>query len=66
MNRPRLLLTGNGPEFAQTSYVAPAILYHMEHVRVHTLDLSTLFEVSARSPEEAVIQVCIPVRLTGP
>jgi hypothetical protein len=29
----------------------------MEHVAVHTLDLSSLFEVSGRTPEEACIQV---------
>jgi hypothetical protein len=29
----------------------------MEHVAVQTLDLSSLFEVSGRTPEEACIQV---------
>jgi hypothetical protein len=57
VHRPRLLLVGSSPRQAQTSHLGPSLLHHMEHVAVHTLDLSSLFEVSGRTPEEACIQV---------
>jgi hypothetical protein len=57
IHRPRLLLAGSSPRQGQTSHLGPSLLHHMEHVTVHTLDLSSLFEVSGRTPEEACIQV---------
>ncbi|KDR18472.1 ATPase family AAA domain-containing protein 2B [Zootermopsis nevadensis] len=56
IHRPRLLLVGSSPRQGQTSHLGPSLLHHMEHVAVHTLDLSSLFEVSGRTPEEACIQ----------
>ena len=50
------MLTGCGDQ-GQTSHIAPAILHHMEQLPVHTLDLPSLFAVSARSPEESCAQV---------
>ncbi|XP_033610153.1 ATPase family AAA domain-containing protein 2 isoform X3 [Cryptotermes secundus] len=57
VHRPRLLLVGSSPRQAQTSHLGPSLLHYMEHVAVHTLDLSSLFEVSGRTPEEACIQI---------
>jgi SpoVK/Ycf46/Vps4 family AAA+-type ATPase len=57
IHRPRLLLVGSSPRQGQTSHLGPSLLHHMEHVAVHTLDLSSLFEVSGRTPEEACIQI---------
>lgn len=54
---PRLLLTGETHAHGQSIYLAPAVLYHMEHVNLYTLDLSTLYKESARSAEEACVQV---------
>ena len=50
------MLTGCGDQ-GQTSHIAPAILHHLEQLPVHTLDLPSLFAVSARSPEESCAQV---------
>lgn len=44
---------GNG----QTTYVVPALLYAMEHVTTHNVDLPVLFGSSTRTAEEAVAQV---------
>ncbi|PSN40096.1 hypothetical protein C0J52_13738 [Blattella germanica] len=57
VHRPRLLLVGSSGKQAQTSHLGPALLHHMEHVTVHTLDLTSMYEVSGRSPEEACIQI---------
>lgn len=58
VHRPRLLLVGSSSEQAQSTHLAPAVLHRMEHVPIFTLDLGTMYEVSARSPEETVSQVC--------
>lgn len=65
IHRPRLLVfgkSGNG----QTSYIAPAFLYAMEHLTTHMLDLPALFGTSSRAPEEAVAQVFREARRTTP
>ena len=43
----------------QGPQLAKAVIYHMEHLPVHTLNVSTLFSESARSPEETCVQVII-------
>ncbi|XP_031352102.1 ATPase family AAA domain-containing protein 2-like isoform X3 [Photinus pyralis] len=53
----QLLLVGDGGQHGQTSYLAPAILHRMEHIHAYVLDLNMLYRESARSPEEACIQV---------
>ena len=53
----QLLLVGKSADYGQTTHLAPAIVYTMEHVTAHILDLTTLFSESTRSPEEACVQV---------
>jgi len=53
----QLLLAGDGPEHGQTTYVAPALLFRMEHIHSYCLDITSLFREPGRSPEEACIQV---------
>lgn len=53
----QLLLAGEGPENGQTSHLAPAILFAMEHVHAYMLDLTTLYRNSSSSAEESCIQV---------
>ncbi|XP_011505314.1 PREDICTED: ATPase family AAA domain-containing protein 2-like isoform X2 [Ceratosolen solmsi marchali] len=55
--RPRLLIAGGSMARNQGPQLAKAIIYHMEHLPVHTLNVSTLFAESARSPEETCVQV---------
>lgn len=55
----QLLLLGDGPQHGQTLHLAPAILHHMEHIHAHVLDLAMLHRETARSPEEACLQVRI-------
>lgn len=57
IHRPRLLITGGKVARGQGPSLAQALIYHMEHLPVHTLDVSTLFSESARSPEETCVQV---------
>lgn len=57
MQTAQLLLTGDSHAQGQSIYLAPAILYYMEHVNTYTLDLSTLYKESARSAEEACVEV---------
>ena len=55
-HRARFLITGK-EGMGQSTHLAPAILYSMEHLKVYVLDLPSLFGVSARVPEEACAQV---------
>ncbi|XP_023655016.1 ATPase family AAA domain-containing protein 2B isoform X2 [Paramormyrops kingsleyae] len=63
--RPRLLLAGDRGS-GQTTHLAPAVLHHLERFSVQRLDLSTMYSVSVRSPEECCTQVfrearrCLP------
>ncbi|XP_026279317.1 ATPase family AAA domain-containing protein 2 [Frankliniella occidentalis] len=66
VHRPRLLIVGENAGQAQTTHLAPALLYHMEHIPVFTLDMGTMYEVSARSPEETVSQVFQEARRNPP
>lgn len=52
-----MILTGDGAEHGQTSHLAPAILFQMEHIHSYLLDVATLYRETGRSPEEACIQV---------
>lgn len=54
--RPRLILEG-GAGRGQTTHLGPALLHHLEHLSVHLLDLSTMFCVATRTPEEACAHV---------
>lgn len=51
---PRLLMMG---QRKATSLVTAALLHKMESCPVFTLDLSTIYSESSRSPEEATVQV---------
>lgn len=57
MQTAQLLLTGDSHAQGQSIYLAPALLYHMEHVNMYTLDLATLYKETARSAEEACVEV---------
>lgn len=54
--RPRLILEGVAGR-GQTTHLGPALLHHLEHLSVHLLDLSTMFCVATRTPEEACAHV---------
>lgn len=66
IHRPQLLLVGSSPAQGQTSYLGPALLNCMEHVPVHTLDLSKLYGITGCSPEEACVQVFQEARRNTP
>ncbi|XP_031785660.1 ATPase family AAA domain-containing protein 2 isoform X2 [Nasonia vitripennis] len=57
IHRPRLLITGGSMARNQGPQLAQAAIYQMEHLPVHSLNVSTLFAESARSPEETCVQV---------
>lgn len=52
-----MLVTGDELSHLQGPKLAQALLHRMEHVPVQTLDVSTLFAASSRSPEETCVQV---------
>lgn len=58
VHHPRLVLCGQGG-MGQSSYLGPALLHALEELPVKTMDLSTLFGSSTKSPEEACAQVVI-------
>ncbi|KAL4237041.1 ATPase AAA domain-containing protein 2 [Mactra antiquata] len=64
-HRPRLLLSGNKDQ-GQTNYLAPAVIHHLEQLPVHTLDISTLYACSARSPEESCAHIFREAKRTSP
>ncbi|XP_046386414.1 ATPase family AAA domain-containing protein 2-like [Ischnura elegans] len=51
---PHFLLVGS-PKQGHTDHLAPAMLHCLEDLPVTTLDIMSLFETSARTPEEALI-----------
>ncbi|XP_066590980.1 ATPase family AAA domain-containing protein 2-like isoform X2 [Prorops nasuta] len=57
IHRPRLLVTSGNLSEGQGSYLTQALLYRMEHLPAQTLDVSTLFAETSRSPEETCVQV---------
>ena len=54
--RPRLIICG-GTNMGQTDHVGPGLLHALEGLSIHCLDLSALFSVSTKTPEEACAQV---------
>ncbi|XP_044264400.1 ATPase family AAA domain-containing protein 2-like isoform X2 [Tribolium madens] len=62
----QLLLLGETPDCGQTSHLAPAILYKMEHIHAYILDLATLYKETGRSAEETCIQVFNEARRNVP
>lgn len=58
---PRLLILGDC-----CSHITSALLHYMERLPVHRLDLSTLHGLSARSPEEACVQLFQEARRNVP
>lgn len=54
--RPRLIICG-GTNMGQTDHVGPGLLHALEGMSIHCLDLSALFSVSTKTPEEACAQV---------
>ncbi|XP_064211854.1 ATPase family AAA domain-containing protein 2 isoform X3 [Tribolium castaneum] len=62
----QLLLLGETPDCGQTSHLAPAILYKMEHIHAYILDLATLYRETGRSAEETCIQVFNEARRNVP
>lgn len=57
MHKPHFLVHGVDESYGQTSHISPALLDYMEHIPIHTINLTTLLELSNRSPEEAIVQV---------
>ena len=57
----RLLIVGDC-----CTYLGSALLHHMERLPVHRLDLTTLYGMSVRSPEEACVQVFQEARRNVP
>ena len=54
--RPRLIICGS-TNMGQTDHVGPGLLHALEGMSIHCLDLSALFSVSTKTPEEACAQV---------
>nr|XP_020652184.1 ATPase family AAA domain-containing protein 2 isoform X1 [Pogona vitticeps] len=63
--RPRLLIAGESG-FGQASHLAPAVIHALEKFTVYTLDLSILFGVSTRTPEETCAQLICEAKRTAP
>nr|XP_028592039.1 ATPase family AAA domain-containing protein 2 isoform X1 [Podarcis muralis] len=63
--RPRLLIAGE-PGFGQASHLAPAVIHALEKFAVYTLDLSILFGISAKTPEETCAQLICEAKRTAP
>lgn len=57
ISRSRLLLCGE-PLMGQTEHIGPALLHVLEGFTQHVLDMSALYSVAMRTPEEACHQVC--------
>ena len=56
VHRPRLIVCG-AEGMGQTSLLSPALLHALEEFPVKTLDLTTVFATSMKTPEEACTQV---------
>jgi len=53
---PRMLICGDKLDEIDT-HLAPALLYDLEGIPVHVLDIPSLYGFSSHSPEEACSQV---------
>lgn len=56
VHHPRLIVCG-AEGMGQTSFLSPALLHALEEFPVKTLDLTTVFATSMKTPEEACTQV---------
>ena len=56
VHRPRLILCG-AEGMGQSSLLSPSLLHTLEEFPVKTLDLTTVFATSTKTPEEACTQV---------
>jgi SpoVK/Ycf46/Vps4 family AAA+-type ATPase len=63
--RSRLLICGQ-VHMGQTQHLGPALLHALEGFTQHVLDLSVLYSVAMRTPEEACHQVLREARRTAP
>ncbi|XP_058809919.1 ATPase family AAA domain-containing protein 2-like [Phymastichus coffea] len=63
-NCPRLLLCGT--DDCHTRHLGPAVLHALEHLPCHVLDVTTLYEETGRTVEEAIIQKVKAARHTLP
>lgn len=66
MQTAQLLLTGDSQAQGQSIYLAPAVLFQMEHVNTFTLDLATLYKESGRTAEEACVEIFNEARRNVP
>ena len=64
-HRPKLILTGTRAQ-GQSTHLGPAIVHSLEKIPTHKLDLTVLYSVSARAPEEACAQVFHEARRSLP
>jgi len=55
---PQLIICGN-TNMGQTDHMGPGLLYALKKLSIHCLDLSALFSVSTKTPEEACAQVSL-------
>ncbi|XP_022910734.1 ATPase family AAA domain-containing protein 2-like isoform X2 [Onthophagus taurus] len=62
----QFIIVGDSADHGQTNHLAPAILHSMEHINVHVLDITTLYQETGRSAEEACIQVFQEVKRNVP
>ncbi len=63
-HRPRVLVCGD-PGMGQTRHLGPALLHALEEIPVKVLDLSALFAVSTKTPEEACAQVGVSMYIVA-
>merc|ERR1711971_921977 len=63
--RPRILIRAR-PGQCVSTYIAPAILHHLEKLPCHKLDIPSLNSNSARSPEEAMFHIIQEAKRTVP
>ena len=64
VHRPRLILCG-AEGMGQSSLLSPALLHALEEFPVKTLDLTTVFATSTKTPEEACTQVRTKLPCSG-
>lgn len=65
VHHPRLVLCGQAG-MGQSAYLGPALLHALEDLPVKTMDLTTLFGSSTKTPEEACAQILRELRRVTP
>ncbi len=63
--RPRVLVRSEAG-MGLTTYLAPAVIHHLEKIPCHKLDIPALYSNAARSPEEAICQIIHETKRTAP